>query len=268
MPGKKNPGPMCQVENPVEVDDGTMCLASAPVPGDRAGYFVVAARRSRQRRRRSPTLQAQRQSQAAAERVISYQRFDTTLAYMHGEMITNCRSETTRMIKTLFDTALHPPLFGGDPGQYIIAATTAWVVKVRSGGPWDHKPILAQMLGLKQDNDFFFPIRGDTDHEYYYDIWSNIHFGFVGTAAGWSARDLQEGAAVADWLVGRNDPVDVITVQIGIDLWNRYGDKMTAAQLHQGILARKDDLLNAQQSPDYKKENPKFRHVIPMTNYR
>src|SRR5262245_38466551 len=148
MPGKKNPGPLCQVENPVEVDDGTMCLAAAPLPSDRGGYFVVA-RRSRQRRRSLPKLQ--RQSPAVEKPVISYERFDTTLAYMHGEMITNSHSETTRRIKILFDTAKDPPLFGSEPGHYILAATSMWVMQVRSGGPWDHKPILSQMLGLKRD---------------------------------------------------------------------------------------------------------------------
>jgi hypothetical protein len=256
---------MCQVEKGVEVDDGTLCLAPAPKPHDR-GSFQIAGRRTR--RRTFVTAQLQRQLQVKAQQSISYQRFDTTLAYMHDEMITNSHSETTRMIKSLLDAALHPGIFSGDPGQYIIAATAAWVMKVRSGGPWDHKPKLAQMLGLKQDNDYFFPIRGDTDHEYYYDIWSNIHFGFVGTAAGWSARDLQEGAAFADALVGRNDPVDVITVQIGIDLWNKYGDKMSPSNLHQAILSHQADLLAAQQTAEYKKDNPTFRHVIPMTNYR
>src|SRR5271157_2417012 len=32
MAGNKTPGPMCQVADPVEVDDGTMCLAASPPP--------------------------------------------------------------------------------------------------------------------------------------------------------------------------------------------------------------------------------------------
>jgi hypothetical protein len=33
MCGNRTPGPTCQVENPVEIDDGTMCVAATPVPG-------------------------------------------------------------------------------------------------------------------------------------------------------------------------------------------------------------------------------------------
>lgn len=33
MAGNSIPGPVCQVENPVEIDSGTSCLAATPVPG-------------------------------------------------------------------------------------------------------------------------------------------------------------------------------------------------------------------------------------------
>ncbi len=33
MSGGKVPGPVCQVENPIEIDEGTMCLAASPAPG-------------------------------------------------------------------------------------------------------------------------------------------------------------------------------------------------------------------------------------------
>lgn len=33
MGGGAPPGPMCQVENPITIDDGTMCLAPSPLPG-------------------------------------------------------------------------------------------------------------------------------------------------------------------------------------------------------------------------------------------
>src|SRR4051812_46507933 len=33
MAGKRTPGPVCQVERPVWVQDGDMCVAPAPAPG-------------------------------------------------------------------------------------------------------------------------------------------------------------------------------------------------------------------------------------------
>ena len=82
---------------------------------------------------------------------------------------------------------------------------------VRPGGPWDHKPQLQRMFQLDDPHqcawrpsaafdrrcDFHFPIEGDGEHEYYYDIWSNIHYGYVGRAAGFSALELQLGHRLA-----------------------------------------------------------------------
>ena len=216
---------------------------------------------------------------AALESDVSYDRFDKTLDYMFNEMVTNSRSDTVKGIKAQLDYAnylMHPKGFwehitaalaqaGGDNAAiHINAALIQWGLKVRPGGDWDHKPKLAEMLGLKKENDYYFPIRGDSQHEVFYDIWSNIHYGYVGSAAGFDAKTLQEGAAVADGIAGRNDPVDVLTVQIGIDLWNKYGDKLTKEQLHQEILNRLPDILRAQESPEYVKINGNFRHVIDV----
>ena len=76
-------------------------------------------------------------------------------------------------------------------------ALAKWGLKVRTGGDWDHKPKLDYMLDLdgnswdKNDDDYFFPIRGDKKHEYYYDIWSNIHYGYVGSAIGFDCSTLK-----------------------------------------------------------------------------
>ena len=34
-------------------------------------------------------------------------------------------------------------------------------------------------------------------HDYYFDIWSNIHYGYVGTASGFCRDKLIDGAGVA-----------------------------------------------------------------------
>lgn len=54
-------------------------------------------------------------------------------------------------------------------------------------GAWDHKPIIEPVWGT--DNRL-----GDVAHTYFYDIWSNIHFGYVGLAAGFSRAELTNGA--------------------------------------------------------------------------
>jgi len=82
----------------------------------------------------------------------------------------------------------------------------------------------------------------------------------VGSAAGFSSDTLQEGANLGDAFTGVNDAGDVLSTQIGIDLWNEYGLDLTKEQLHQAILDNTDNYLNIQQ------QNPDVQVVIPPTN--
>lgn len=163
---------------------------------------------------------------------------------MHSEMITNAQSEEVAQMREWNES-------GNSVSK--IQALVAWANKVRVGSDWDHKPKLDSLLGLSNpDNpeldDFFFPIAGDTEHEYYYDIWSNIHYGYVGTAAGFDAETLQTGPAIPiPGLTGRNDHADVLSIQIGIDLWNQYGPNLTPEQLGNAILEHRDDYLAIQE---------------------
>jgi hypothetical protein len=142
-------------------------------------------------------------------------------------------------------------------------AATLWRDLVRTNARWDHKPVLRRMLTLGPD--FHFPIEGDADHEYYYDIWSNIHYGYVGAAAGFTDWMLQWGAARGG-AAGTNDPVDVETIQIGIDLWNRYELNLTQQQLREEVLSRRQRILALQQTPAYQAAAKNFRHVTPVTD--
>lgn len=57
------------------------------------------------------------------------------------------------------------------------------------GGEWDHKPKIRRVWGARNR-------LGNTNIDYYYDIWSNIHYGYVGGAAAFSLNELLEGASV------------------------------------------------------------------------
>lgn len=97
---------------------------------------------------------------------------------------------------------------------------------------------IGKHLGLKgdekspDDDDYFFPIRGNNEYELYYDIWSNIHYGYVGRAAVFPATELQVGQLFA----GRTDEADVISVGLGIYLWDTYGADLSETNLHSAIL--------------------------------
>ena len=192
------------------------------------------------------------------------QRFDSALSYMHSEMITNANSND---VKSIYEFLNHKPttmeiLLGSyDPLRDQLAAKTVWFSLVRQGGPWDHKPKLERLLHLKEPkDDYYFPVRGDETHEYYYDIWSNIHYGYVGTAAGFSRETLQNGAASGVPFAGVNDRGDRISVDIGVDLWEKYGTALTEADLHQAILNSTNELLKATEA------DPEDDKVIPNSS--
>jgi hypothetical protein len=224
---------------------------------------------------------------------VSYARFHQVIAYMYAEMIRNAASPEVAEIREMNDgkVASGFPIITGEPGEraaragFVLgqkaAALMKWRNLVRSRpknadpknpklGKWDHKPDLRQILRPTGAEDLHFPIEGDPDHEWYYDIWSNIHYGFVGRAAGFSAWELQTGAKMGG-AAGTNDGVDEITVQIGVDLWDSYGNNLTKQQLHQKILSQRGAVLSVQGTNDYKEaqkqgKDPNFQHVISTTD--
>ncbi|WP_211323127.1 polymorphic toxin type 44 domain-containing protein [Amycolatopsis palatopharyngis] len=119
-------------------------------------------------------------------------------------------------------------------------ALTTWFSKVcENVCEWDHKPKIEAMLDLEMKGDYFLPVKGKEDkYELYYDIWSNIHYGYVGRAAGFSGGTLQSAAGSGVPGVGANYVGDEVTVQIGIDLYARYKpNELTAERLQQAVLA-------------------------------
>jgi hypothetical protein len=179
-----------------------------------------------------------------AIREMNYSRFDETLTYMYQELITNAQSGDLQTIKEFLSD------------DNILAARLLWFILVRSGGKWDHKPKLERKLGLKTSSDYYFPVRGAPEYEWFYDIWSNIHFGFVGRAAGFEATTLQDYAGSGLPGAGKNDEGDVLSVQIGIDLWDKHQLSLLQFQMQDAILSHLHDYLSIQQ------QHPEVKVVI------
>ncbi|MFB7225564.1 polymorphic toxin type 44 domain-containing protein [Streptomyces sp. NPDC056227] len=102
---------------------------------------------------------------------------------------------------------------------------------------WDHKPILREKYGLslEYEEDLHLKIPGK-DATLFYDAWSNIHYGFLGRAAGFTGKQLHAGAeADLGAATGKTDPGDVITVQAGIDMYDKYGADMTFEEFQSGM---------------------------------
>jgi len=139
-----------------------------------------------------------------------------------------------------------------------VAAYKMWKKMVGYGAKWDHKKAIRAMFEPK--GTFRRGWQKYGQHDYYFDIWSNIHYGYVGTAIGFNAAELIKGAALAQikqdltnqikdwelpalqnhpengpWPDSADDIPDHISVQLGIDL---YADVKPIA-LTADILLRK-----------------------------
>lgn len=134
-----------------------------------------------------------------------------------------------------------PDYYGVAAGQRA-AAYQMWAERVGPGRPWDHKPIIRHMFQAKGNFNHGWQKYGQDD--YFYDIWSNIHYGYVGVAVGFNDAELINGAGLAQaasdvgsnlahghwpaiqnhpqngsWPGSADDVPDHISIQLGIDLY-------------------------------------------------
>lgn len=162
-----------------------------------------------------------------AARLLGAARWQAAEDYMYAEIMRNMKSSTLRHINA------------ANNSWGVLDAQFWWIVQVRADGPWDHKPKLKKMFDLRTEPDYFFKVPG-TDDEAFYDIWSNVHYGFVGKEGGFSDKELEDGATAAfpgaSIFNGGTDAGDVISVRQGIEMYNKYGNGMTKEQFHQGML--------------------------------
>ncbi|WP_159440318.1 polymorphic toxin type 44 domain-containing protein [Vibrio quintilis] len=187
--------------------------------------------------------------------------------YILGEMKTNIQSETCKTIRYLLDYHQErlkewqefpwwKQFLIKPPTPDLLTAMALWTEKVFKGRDWDHKPLIRDNPHLKavavhrklwsldkireyqqkkKPND-----KPPTDsksywhkykrHDYFYDIWSNVHYGYVGLACGFSQKLLLQGAGGAQFLdnmtTSGDAPDDVVSVQVGFKLYQQYGDSL------------------------------------------
>lgn len=128
--------------------------------------------------------------------------------------------------------------------SFKVAALFGWAMMVRQDGPWDHKPIIRHKFHPRSPSDQVWHVH--KRHIYFYDVWSNLHYGFVGTAAGFSSSELLDGAGleqIASDLLRRklptpsgtgglrrfDDPSDRAAIGIGIRLYRTRPNQLTSA---------------------------------------
>jgi hypothetical protein len=201
--------------------------------------------------------------------------------YIAGEMNRNIKHPAVLKMKELinYDSSAAAKKFlelpwyarlAGPPNVNAIAlakkleAMAIWTKQVGQNMEWDHKPKLQAMY-----NGVVRHKQGKYD--YYYDIWSNIHYGYVGIAGGLSESVLLDGAGAeqiasdtlrkvdelltkpqeernrlgprptaSPWTELRSwdDVADRVSISIGVKLYRQYPNgSLTAEMIMHEVLA-------------------------------
>lgn len=135
--------------------------------------------------------------------------------------------------------------WGGFPRPSLLPNPRAgmlWAEKVKPGGDWDHKGDIADKFRTEGRTTRYH--HKYKKFEYYYDIWSNIHYGYIGLYSGFSRDALLEGAGAAQlydnlrrgrdskyhlsnglgFARGFDDVTDNLSVRLGMHLFTIYPD--------------------------------------------
>ena len=136
---------------------------------------------------------------------------------------------------------------------------------------WDHKPCI-----LAETGQFAFHLG--REFRFRWDVWSNIHYGYIGMALGFDKKILIDAAGVAQeqndsdpsmlkvlrrWISGSLDKLDDIAdtaaVKLGIKMWEDHGNGITWEILENAVLNTrmkiKREKTDKQSIKDYTKTN-------------
>lgn len=138
--------------------------------------------------------------------------------------------------------------------------------RVHNGGAWDWKVDLGghhrgcsrcgnhDIDGKKGEwGELNWYSRVNLTKQIFYNVWANIFYGYVGRAAGFPGSFLQTAAGLNGKLgTGHNTPGNRIERQMGIDLYNRYGDPNRINSIILGGLGSFGHLCDVRPFPDRK----------------
>ncbi|RIT26295.1 hypothetical protein D2E76_28255, partial [Mycobacteroides abscessus] len=110
-----------------------------------------------------------------------------------------------------------------------------------------HKPIIQNMVGIHQGDGLYFQQPG-TPNQVYYDIYSNVHYGYVARAIGYPRSMIEVAPTLGTGDTGVTDVGDLITVAAGIDMFEKYGADMTEAQFNQALGEAIEKLASAKRA--------------------
>jgi hypothetical protein len=167
------------------------------------------------------------------------------VSYILGEMKTNVTSPAAILLRNLRSNSRHR-IHWSDPGHALLPLLRLliWALLVGPGRTWDHKERILEKFGK-------WSFDPETRKKFRFDIWSNIHYGYIGASVHFSTALLLGGAGLAqamgivwddpdrllealekspDGVLRRllqpsklDDPPDQTAIRIGIELWYHEG---------------------------------------------
>lgn len=136
------------------------------------------------------------------------------------------------------------------------AIAELWIGQVNTEKSWDHKNKIRKKfktvavhrpLPLDQWSETFY--HKYKEYDYYIDIWSNIHYGYVGRSVGFTANELLTGSNIAQYVsnavqreISGDTTDDKTAMQIGIELFETYplSRDITATKILNQIISKPD----------------------------
>ena len=130
----------------------------------------------------------------------------------------------------------------------------AWKSQVDYGKDWDHKSRIEDKFMSKSGNSRWHVYHGTA---YHFDIWSNIHYGYVGRSIGFKNDLLLDGAGLAQFKHDLNydfppkstgessgwrqwdHPEDRGAISAGVDLYSQHPAGVTVELLLQLVFNTK-----------------------------
>lgn len=239
------PGPQ-GLSDDVWMDSDTLCRQDSPVPGPVCGETGLGGRDEL-----TPIatwMADQMKANATSHDVRNMRqmnRFDAT------QCITDFNRQP--LWRQLLGLGIAPQQCVDMQMSYQQAALLSWALKVRQDGDWDHKPQIARRFNPRNPGGLqHWHLYGDT--LYYYEVWSNLHYGYVGRAAGFSGSVLLDGAGAEQIVstLGRlkrpqrspgvsgmrawDDAPDREAIKLGMDLHQTRADTVAAQDLLGAVL--------------------------------
>lgn len=190
--------------------------------------------------------------------------------YILNEIKTNVRGQIAETIRSFIDEDTLKqrraewdklPFYAKlaqSPKPDLFAAMAVWYQTVKTGSTWDHKPKIRDRFSSvavarplprkgKPSKSYYHKFK---QHYYFYDVWSNIHYGYVGLSVGFSEALLLKGSGweqnMTPGAIGDDTLDDVTSMKIGFSLFKEYGkyaENLTVKNILDALKKTPDQLL-------------------------